>query len=264
MTVSTGSPGSAWCAFTGPGFDLIQSTLTNPDLLSDKVQRNKKLQPGDVLLLWHTIATSDRPDKVYLDHVVTWIDDDVMFEKSGSGDTVPFRLNTWEGLTANFPPSVFNWEWRRLVRNNRMSPSVWQPYLQLKPAQMMFGIDSSRLLRTTRENFRKRFALLADLQPTVARQLSLTVEQREDGVVEAERYTRILVLEDMVFDSETGRASLPPSAFQRQFVQLPRFPNNLYRTAKWRTCYGNAFHGHKASGLEEAMSLRGRSPSTTA
>lgn len=229
MTVSTGSPGSAWRAFTGPGFDLIQSTLTKPDLLSNKAQRNKKLQAGDVLLLWHTIATSDRPDKVYLDHVVTWIDDDVIFEKSGSGDKVPFRLNTWEGLTANFPPSVFNWEWRRLVRNNRNSPSVWQPYLQLKPAAVVFGVESSRLLQTTQENIRKRFSLLAELQPSVARQLSITVEQRKDGMVEAERYTGILVLEDLVFDSETGRASLPPSAFQRQFVQLPRFANNPYR-----------------------------------
>ena len=134
MTVSTADPTSAWRAFTSPGFDLIQSSMTKPQILDDKKLRNKKLQGGDCLILWHTIATSNRPNKVYLDHVVTYIDEDLYFEKSGSGDDVPYRINTWEGITANFPKIVFNWEWRRLVRRNRNSPSIWNPTLRLKPA----------------------------------------------------------------------------------------------------------------------------------
>mmetsp|Transcript_9240 Transcript_9240/g.21769 ORF Transcript_9240/g.21769 Transcript_9240/m.21769 type:complete len:351 (-) Transcript_9240:202-1254(-) len=102
MTVSTGDPTSAWRAFTGPGFDLIQSSLTKPHLLTDKRLRNQRLQGGDVLLLWHTIASFDRPNKVYLDHVVTCIDEDVYFEKSGSGDNVPYRIAQWEMILATF------------------------------------------------------------------------------------------------------------------------------------------------------------------
>lgn len=224
MTVSTADPASAWRAFTGPGFDLIQSSLTQPRLLSDKILRNKKLQAGDVLLLWHQIA-SESSNRVYLDHVATLLDNDVYYEKSGSGDNVPFRINTWEGLTANFPPAVFNWEWRRLVRNNRNSPSLWQES-RLKPASEIFGIDSQVEYANVLAN--RRFDLLSKLQPSVAKQLSLQTEAGADGVVEAQTYTGILVLEDIVFDKKTGRASLPRSAFSQESLRFPRLPSNPY------------------------------------
>ena len=226
MTVSTGDPTSAWRAFTSPGFDLIQSSLTKPRLLTDTRLRNGRLQAGDVLLLWHTIASSSRPSKVYLDHVATCVDEDVYFEKSGSGDNVPYRINTWEGIAKNFPPSVFNWEWRRLVRRNRTSPSSWQPYLRLKPASEVFGVDS----RVSYLNVvdRERFDWLSKLSPRVARMLSLTTSRRSDGSVESEAYTGILVLEDLVFDDETGRASLPPSAFDERSMRLPKLPSDPY------------------------------------
>lgn len=224
MTVSTADPSSAWRAFTGPGFDRIQSTLTQPKLLTNRDIRNKKLQGGDVLLLWHQIA-SDNSNRVYLDHVATLIDDDVYYEKSGSGDKVPFRVNTWEGLTANFPPTVFNWEWRRLVRNNRNSPSLWQES-RLKPASEIFGIDSQVEYANVLAS--RRFDLLSKLKPNVAKQLSLQTEAGTDGVVEAQTYTGILALEDIVFDEKTGRASLPRSAFDPESLRFPRLPNNPY------------------------------------
>ena len=202
--------------------------MTKPNLLKDKKLRNKKLQAGDVLLLWHTIASSNRPNKVYLDHVVTCIDEDVYFEKSGSGDNVPYRINTWEGVTANFPPAVFNWEWRRLVRRNRNSPSIWQPFLRLKPATEVFGVDSRVAYLNSRD--REIFDLLSKLRPSVSQKLSLTTERSSDGRVEAQTYTGILVLEDLVFDEETGRASLPPSAFDEQSIKfLPRLPSKTYK-----------------------------------
>ena len=227
MTVSTADPGSAWRALTGPGFDLIQTSRTNPALLTDKQVRNAKLQGGDVLLLWHTIASSNTPNKVYLDHVVTWIDDDVIFEKSGSGDKVPFRLNTWEGLVRNFPPAVLTWEWRRLVRNNRNSPSLWQPYLRLKPAMQVFGVDAQLAALEANNPQTPRFSFLSQLPPSVARTLNLSTEQGPDGRIEAQIFTGILELEELVFDPETGRASLPPSAFSPDYMQLPKLPRNI-------------------------------------
>lgn len=228
MTVSTGDPGSAWRAFTGPGFDLIQSSLTKPALLTDKALRNQKLQAGDVLLLWHTIASSNTPNKVYLDHVVTWIDDDVIFEKSGSGDKVPFRINTWEGLVKNFPPAVFTWEWRRLVRNNRNSPSLWQPSLRLKPASQVFGVDAQLAGFSVDNPQTSRFSFLSRLLPNVAQRLSLTTDQNAEGTFEAQTFTGILELEDLIFDPQTGRASLPASAFTEQYMRVPKLPPNPY------------------------------------
>lgn len=63
MTISIADPTSAWRAFTGPGFDLIQSSRTKPAILRDASKRNRKLKGGDVLLIWHqnpsTISGTD-------------------------------------------------------------------------------------------------------------------------------------------------------------------------------------------------------------
>ncbi|CAB9523025.1 expressed unknown protein [Seminavis robusta] len=220
MTISTADPTSAWREFTGPGFDLIQSSRTQPKLLKDGNLRNRKLKGGDVLLVWHENPSTASGEDLYLDHVATVIDDDVYFEKSGSGDRVPFRVNTWDGLVANFPPSVFFWEWRRLVRNNPLSPTAiyGSPQTRLRPATEVFGIDaqvaSSSNTGSYADRFLKdRFSILSKLRPSVQQSLSLQADTGEGGVIEAQTYTGILVLEDLVFDKATGRASLPSSAF---------------------------------------------------
>jgi hypothetical protein len=134
MTISTADPTSAWKAFTSSGFDLIQTTVTKPKLLNnDNIQqRNEKLQPGDVLLIWHRNPSTVSGTDLYLDHVATYIDNDLYYEKSGNGNNVPFRISTWEMITNNFPPSVFFWEWRRLIRNNPLSPNLYGNTERLK------------------------------------------------------------------------------------------------------------------------------------
>jgi len=231
LTISTADPTSAWRQFTGPGFDLIQSSRTNIKLLTDKEARNRKIKGGDVLLIWHQNPSTASGEDLYLDHVATLIDEDVYYEKSGSGDTVPFRINTWEGLTANFPLSVFFWEWRRLVRNNPLSPSLYgSMQSRLRPATEIFGVDSQ--LGEFAKNIRGRFSVLSELSPNVAQRLSLQADYtgNEDGVVEAQTYTGIVELEDLVFDKETGRASLPKSAFTPVWYMqvMEMLPKNPY------------------------------------
>jgi hypothetical protein len=227
MTISTADPTSAWRAFTGPGFDLIQSSRTQPKLLTDKMVRNRKLRGGDALLLWHEIPGQDG---LYLDHVAIFLDKDVYYEKSGSGDRVPFRITTWEGLTTNWPPRIFYWEWRRLKLNNLIPSSrgslrpmrrLPPTSSRLRPASETFGLDSQ-----VTDISDRRFFVLSELRPKVAQLLSLTTEQGDNGAVEAHTYTGIYVLEDIVIDRETGRASLPRSAFTD--LRLPRLPTNPY------------------------------------
>ncbi len=57
----------------------------------------------------HTVSRQcDRPQPkrikrqgLFLDHVAVLVDYDLYFEKSGSGDHVPYRLNTWAGLVSS-------------------------------------------------------------------------------------------------------------------------------------------------------------------
>ena len=163
---------------------------------------------------------------MYLDHVATCIDDDVYFEKSGSGDKVPFRLSTWEMITKNFPTFVFVWEWRRLVRNNPTSPNLYGNVPRLQSASELFGIDSQveeaeRNVPPSKRNIQSRFSILKDLitEGKVPTRLSLQADLGEGGVVESQVYTGILVLEDIQFDTKTGRAYLPKSAFMPSWYQ---------------------------------------------
>jgi len=170
-----------------------------------------------------------------LDHVATCIDEDVYYEKSGSGDRVPFRLSTWEMITKNFPPAVFIWEWRRLVRNNPLSPNLYGSVSRLSPAQELFGVDSQlkaaeQNVPASKRNIQNRFssALNDLLQRNVARRLSLQTDLGEGGVVESQVFTGILVLEDIQYDKATGRAYLPRSAFMPSWyrkVQENFFPS---------------------------------------
>lgn len=229
ITISTADPTSAWREFTGPAFDLIQTSRTQPELvvLQERELRNKKLKGGDVLLIWHQNLPTASGEDLYLDHVATCIDEDVYYEKSGSGDSVPFRVNTWEGLVANFPPSVFFWEWRRLVRNNPLSPKVYGTAPRLKPATELFGVDSQ--LAAAKGGGTSRFLLLSKLRPSVAQRISLQADTDDNGLVAAQTYTGILVLEDILFSEKNGRAYLPQSAFMPEWyteVQQLLLPGN--------------------------------------
>lgn len=57
------------------------------------------IRPGDVILIYHDNTGQFKPYDVWLDHTVMFIDVGLILEKSGSGNTTPFRLidyNTFE------------------------------------------------------------------------------------------------------------------------------------------------------------------------
>jgi len=236
MTVSTADPTSAWRAFTGRGFDLIQSSRREPELLNaaNARGRNRKIRGGDALLIWHEIPGGKDKGELYLDHVAIVLDKDLYYEKSGSGDQVPFRVTTWEGLTTNWPTGIFYWEWRRLKNNNRIPSArgTLRPIRRgrsrntLGSASETFGLDS--LVSSSDDVSDRRFFVLSELRPAVARLLSLTTGRGDDGGIDSHVYTGIYMLEELVFDEETGRALLPPSAFTERYMQLPRLPPDPY------------------------------------
>lgn len=99
--------------------DVMQSFLGNPNYSSerkpysknpkdfaDKATRNEDLQPGDLLIIGGE----------YLYHVAIFIDDDLYFEKSGSGDTTLFRFVTFDLLQQTWNPELFGWSYRRFDR----------------------------------------------------------------------------------------------------------------------------------------------------
>lgn len=79
-------------------------------------------QPGDVFLLW-----IDQPTHKYrkrLAHAVTLVDANIGFEKSGSGDTTPYRLTDIASVQAAWRPDIFKYEVRRpkLGKSGTLTP----------------------------------------------------------------------------------------------------------------------------------------------
>ena len=66
-------------------------------------ERNAGLVTGDVLLV----------GKEWFQHVAIFIDDDVYFEKAGTGNTALYRLTDWDTLAKTWPPDLHGYSWRR-------------------------------------------------------------------------------------------------------------------------------------------------------
>lgn len=142
-----------------------------------------------------------------LDHVAIYIDEDVYYEKSGSGDHVPFRLNTWAGLVEDWVPAVFKWDWRRRIAD-------------VPPAKHAFGLDQQI----------GEFPLFTELLPEVAQDFSMSAvynTSKTPRLLEIETYTWMKELEPYVLNSH-GRASLPSSAFDNIKLEV-QLPANIYR-----------------------------------
>jgi hypothetical protein len=106
-------------------------------------------QPGDILLIQHR-----RGDRIYLDHVALVIDEQLFFEKAGTGDETPYRLVDLETLKQSWQPSIFTFTMRRPL-----------PGQALVSPQKRFGLHSPAVL--------KEFPQLATVARSVAAQFSV-------------------------------------------------------------------------------------------
>ncbi len=108
-----------------------------------------RTQPGDVLLIKHQLG-----DRTYLDHVALMVDDQIFFEKAGTGDNTPYRLVDLETLKQSWRPDIFTFEVRR--------PVSGQP---LQSPLERFGLHSSEPL--------EQFPALANVSRALAAQFSV-------------------------------------------------------------------------------------------
>ncbi len=73
-------------------------------------------QPGDVLLISHNHMRQHKK-QTYLDHAALLIDKNLVFEKAGAGDTVPYRLIGLSTLERIWRRDIFDYQIRRPVAN---------------------------------------------------------------------------------------------------------------------------------------------------
>lgn len=89
--------------------------------------RNAGLKPGDLLLVGDT----------WLYHVAIYIDDDLFFEKSGSGSRTMFRFVTYDILSRTWNPELYGWSFRRFDGEPLPDP------MSLFGVRAVFGADSA-------------------------------------------------------------------------------------------------------------------------
>lgn len=81
---------------------------------------------GDILLIQH-----QRAGRTYLDHVALVVDDQIFFEKAGTGNDTPYRLVDLKMLQQSWRPDLFTFTFRRL-----------KPGERLRSPQIRFGLHS--------------------------------------------------------------------------------------------------------------------------
>jgi hypothetical protein len=107
-------------------------------------------------------------------------------------------------------------------------------YYTFAEASDLFGIDSQveaadQNVPASKREIQSRFSVLRNLPTSLSRRLSLQADLGEGGVVESQVYTGILLLEDLQYEIETGRAYLPKSAFTPNWYR--QVQQNLFKTA---------------------------------
>eukprot|EP00128_Syssomonas_multiformis_P005149 Colp12_sorted_trinity150504_noHs@20672 len=204
LTFTLSSPIVAYAVFFDDAkFQHVQTSRSNKALMGDATQRNKNLQPGDVVLIWH----QNRGEEPYLDHIAVFIDEDLYFERAGTGDDVPFRLTDWKGLTTSWVPIAFNYDWRRVKAT-------------LSPAKEVFALNNPVTLRE----------LSADLDllvKEVQESFTVTPVYGRKNELSGQLYVWMKTFDPFVFD-DLGRARLPQSAYNATGLEIA-LPKNIYK-----------------------------------
>ena len=111
-----------------------------------------------------------------------------------------YSIQITEGRTNLCKYTSFFWEWRRLVRNNPLSPRIYSDLTSLKPATELFGIDVQLPTVLTNANSKYSIAvqksfskLLGRLRPEIKNAVTLQSDPGDDGIIEGQTYTGIVV-----------------------------------------------------------------------
>lgn len=93
--------------------NVVQEFSTDASHFADEKRRNQGLQPGDVLIIGQR----------WLMHTAIFIDNDLFFEKSGSGDKTLYRLVPYNTLKTVWDPTLYGWSYRRFGKKPLPEPS---------------------------------------------------------------------------------------------------------------------------------------------
>lgn len=170
------------------------STFIMREELSESPQSSEQMQPGDILMIYHTLNSIE-----YLDHVALFVDSKLLFEKAGGGDVVPYRLIDFETIKKIWPLGVFKYEYRR--------PHLNRP---LKRASTLFGLHNSSLV--------EKYPQFDLLDPVLADSLTMAIDFKED-MVRKVYYFWIGTIPSLKLD-QNYRIKLPASAYQEDAFHI--------------------------------------------
>jgi hypothetical protein len=163
--------------------------MTSRDEMEQWLQQQSRLitdraQSGDILAIYHRLG-----NRTYLDHVALVVDEQILFEKAGTGDDTPYRLVHRDTLEQSWRPDIFTFEVRR--------PILDQP---LSSPQKRFGLHSQQTVL--------QFPALASMPRSLAAKFSVVWFQEQESV--SSYYYQIQPIH--LLEVEAGRFVLSPSS----------------------------------------------------
>jgi hypothetical protein len=163
--------------------------MTSRDEMEQWLQQQSRpitdrAQSGDILAIYHRLG-----NRTYLDHVALVVDEQILFEKAGTGDDTPYRLVHRDTLEQSWRPDIFTFEMRR--------PILDQP---LSPPQKRFGLHSQQTV--------SQFPALASVSRSLAAKFSVVWFREQQSV--SSYYYQIQPIH--LLEVEAGRFVLSPSS----------------------------------------------------
>jgi hypothetical protein len=158
-------------------------------------------KPGDIVLIYHR-----QGQQVYLDHTVLVVDENLYFEKAGSGDEVPYRLIDGDTLRNIWHPDVYTFESRRPHSSIRLQ----RPHRQ-------FGLNNPKMTPAYA-------SIPAGLQGLIGSQFTGDwSEGPVDGTSRMTDATYFWIKRIPTLKQENGRFRLPEQAYKPEAFWMDRF-----------------------------------------
>jgi len=173
--------------------------------LTNSHGEDDNIQPGDVILIFHDNSGKFERNQVWLDHIVMYIDDGLLFEKSGSGKGTVFRLldyATFEKSWASLP-GLFRMQVRR--------PDPKNPIDVVQDLTLQGSFSLQEVQNFLSRNHPSEEKNLHSISiPSLVDELCGSYDEDTDRIT----FTSVMKMkEELEVSNENGRSRLPKSSF---------------------------------------------------
>jgi hypothetical protein len=195
---------------------VYQALLETTSLVSNDFSSSNKnnyaqpdgIQPGDLILIYHDNSNKFESYKVWLDHLVMYVDGGLLLEKSGSGEGTTFRLVDYETFDQSWGIGVFRLQVRRPITTAKNKKQAMIDVAEDLTLGGKFSLPIVNQLALEGKLVKPLPGMNGGDHP---KELCGAYDEDSERVL----YTQVIATKHaLIWNETTNRAMLPPDFFQ--------------------------------------------------